>query len=94
MCPLYYHTKFQYGYGYSHIDIGYLDMCLPISTTRKQAKGPGQRYQLLLQPVTAAGTDATHQYRLQQQLVPLASGAQRQKVWYRVKALTSAKTQI
>ena len=41
-------------------------------TTRKQAKGPGQRYQLLLQLVLT-----WHQYRLQKQLVPLASGDQR-----------------
>ena len=34
-------------------------------TTRKQTKGPGQRYQLLLQPVL-----------MQKQLVPLASGDQ------------------
>jgi len=54
----------------------------------------GQRSWPKVTDVVAAGTNATHQYRLQQQLVPLASGAQRQKVWYRVKALTSAKTQI
>ena len=28
---------------------------MPLDTTRKQAKGPGQRYQLLLQPVLMRG---------------------------------------
>ena len=57
-----------------------------IGTTRKHAKGPGQRYQLLLQPLL--------QYRLQKQLVPLASGDQRYGVWYRVKALPGTKTPV
>jgi len=39
-----------------------------LATTRKRAIGPGQRYQLLLQPVPLV----PHRYRLQQQLVPLA----------------------
>ena len=49
--------------------------------TRKRAKGPGQRYRLLLQPVL-----------MQQQLVPLASGAQREGFWYRVEAPPGTKT--
>jgi len=50
-------------------------------TTRKWAKGPGQRYQLQQQPVL-----------MQQQLVPLASGAQREGFWYRVEAPPGTKT--
>jgi hypothetical protein len=50
-------------------------------TTRKRAKGPSQRYQLLLQPVL-----------MQQQLVLLASGAQREGFWYRVEPPPGTKT--
>ena len=46
-------------------------------TTRKQAKGPGQRYQLLLQPVLMPHI---------QQLVSLASSEPREGFWYQVKA--------
>ena len=41
----------------------------------------------------ATDTDA-HQYRLQKQLVPLASGDQGYEVWYRVKALPGTKTPV
>ena len=50
-------------------------------TIRKRVKGPGQRYQLLLQLVL-----------MQQQLVPLASGAPGEGFWYRVEAPPGTKT--
>ena len=57
-------------------------------TTKKHAKRPSQRYQLLLQPVLM------HQYWLQKQLIHLSSGDQRFGVWYRVKPLPGTKTPV
>ena len=44
--------------------------------------------------VVATDTNATHQYWLQKQLVPLASGDQRYGVWYRIKTLPGTKTPV
>ena len=48
-------------------------------TTRKQAKDPGQKYQLLLQSILMSS---------------LASGDKKYGVWYRVKALPGTKTLV